>query len=80
MPILTIEKCSPYDVSVAFILLSSETRGIAEELEVDLLRTDNVCLLPTRRPNQKKQYPSDFCKLHREIRRRVETMISQLTQ
>lgn len=53
---------------------------IAEELEMDLLETYNVCLLPTRRKNQKKQYPSDFCKLHRKIRRRVETTIAQLTQ
>lgn len=53
---------------------------ISEELELDLLETYNVCLLPTRRKNQTKQYPSDFCRLHSKMRRRVETTISQLTQ
>ncbi|RKU08220.1 hypothetical protein C6501_16855 [Candidatus Poribacteria bacterium] len=53
---------------------------INEELEMDLLRTDNTCLLPTRHPNQTKQYPPDFCKRHRKIRRRVETTINQLAQ
>ena len=52
---------------------------ISEEVETDLLMTYNVCLFPTRRKNQKAQYPSKFCKLHQKIRR-VETTISQLTQ
>ena len=53
---------------------------VSEELERDLLATKNVCLLPTRRKNQEKQYPPEFRKLHQKIRRRVETTISQLTQ
>ena len=53
---------------------------ISEEVEADLLMSDNVCLLPTRRKNQKAQYPSKFRKLHQKIRRRIETTISQLTQ
>ena len=53
---------------------------VSEELERDLLETKNVCLLPTRRKNQKKQYPPKFRKLHQKIRRRIETTISQLTQ
>ena len=53
---------------------------VSEELERDLLETENVRLLPTRRRNQKKQYPPKFRKLHQKIRRRVETTISQLTQ
>ena len=52
---------------------------ISEELETDLLRTDNVCLLPTRRPNQKAQYPPKFRPQHAKLRRRIETTISQLT-
>ena len=53
---------------------------ISEEVETDLLMTDNVCLLPTRRKNQKAQCPSKFRKLYQKIRRRGETTISQLTQ
>lgn len=53
---------------------------VSEELERDLLETKNVCLLPTRRKNQEKQYPPKFRKLHQKIRRRIETTISQLTQ
>ena len=52
---------------------------ISEELEKQLLRLYNVCLLPTRRSNQKKQYPKSFRKLHQQIRRRVETTISQFS-
>ena len=52
---------------------------VSEALETELLETNNVCLLPTRRNNQKKQYPKPFRKLHRQIRRRIETTISQLT-
>ncbi|MDE0483435.1 MAG: hypothetical protein OXI67_12715 [Candidatus Poribacteria bacterium] len=61
-------------------IILGEKGYISEALEVDLLETYNTYLLPTRRKNQIKQYPSDFCKLHRKIRRRVETTISQLTQ
>lgn len=53
---------------------------VSEALETELLRTDNVCLLPTRRKNQKAQYSPEFRKLHQKIRRRIETTISQLTQ
>ena len=52
---------------------------ISEELETDLLRMDNVCLLPTRRPNQKAQYPPKFRPQHAKLRRQIETTISQLT-
>ena len=51
----------------------------SEALEAELLETYNVCLLPTRRKNQKAQYSPKFRKQHGPIRRRVETMISQLT-
>ena len=53
---------------------------VSDELETELLRTNNVCLLPTRRKNEKIQYSPEFRKLHQKIRRRVETTISQLTQ
>ena len=75
-----IEKCFPYYVNEAPILLSSGTKGISEEVEIDLRKTYNVCLLPTRRRNQREQYPDRFRKLHVRVRRRVETTISQLTK
>lgn len=53
---------------------------VSEKLERELLETKNVCLLPTRRNNQEKQYPPEFRKQHQKIRRRIETTISQLTQ
>ena len=52
---------------------------ISEKLEAELLEQYNVCLLPTRRTNQKEQYPKSFQKLHQKIRRRIETTISQLS-
>lgn len=52
---------------------------ICEALETDLRQTYNVCLLPTRRKNQRTQYPEPFQKLHSQKRRRIETTISQLT-
>ena len=59
-----IKKCSAYYVNAALVLLSLEIKDISEELETDLLETDNVRLLPTRCPNQKTQYPKPFRKLH----------------
>ena len=53
---------------------------ISEKLEKELLEYYNVCLLPTRRTNQKEQYPKSFRKLHQKIRRRIETTISQLSE
>ena len=38
-----------------------------------------MCLLPTRRKNQKAQYPPRFRPQHAKLRRRIETTISQLT-
>lgn len=52
---------------------------VSETLETELLETYNVCLLPTRRSNQKKQYSKAFRQQHQRIRRRIETTISQLT-
>ena len=51
---------------------------ISEKLETDLLRTDDVCLLPTRCPNQKAQYPPKFRPQHAKLRRWIGTTISQL--
>lgn len=52
---------------------------ISEAVADDLLKTYNVCLLPTRRKNQKAQYPPEFRKQQGKLRRRIETTISQLT-
>ena len=53
---------------------------VSEALERELLETENTCLLPTRRSNQKSQYPDAFRKLHGRLRRRIETTLNQLTQ
>lgn len=52
---------------------------VSKEVADDLLKTHNVCLLPTLRKNQKTQYPPAFRKQHGKLRRRIETTISQLT-
>ena len=53
---------------------------ISGPLRDELLETENTCLLPTLRRNQKDQYPEDFRKLHVRVRRRIETTIGQLTE
>ena len=52
---------------------------VSHALERELLDTENTCLLPTRRRNQKSQYPESFRKLQVRLRRRIETTINQLT-
>ena len=53
---------------------------ISGSLQDELLETENTCLLPTLRSNQKSQYPEDFRKLQVRVRRRIETTIGQLTE
>ena len=53
---------------------------ISGPLRDELLETENTCLLPTLRRNQKDQYPEDFRKRHVRVRRRIETTIGQLTE
>ena len=53
---------------------------ISEHLQTELLETENTCLLPTLRSNQKRQYPEPFRQLQVRLRRRIETTISQLTE
>ena len=53
---------------------------ISGSLQDELLETENTCLLPTLRSNQKHQYPEDFRKLQVRVRRRIETTIGQLTE
>lgn len=53
---------------------------ISGPLQDELLKTENTCLLPTLRSNQKQQYPEDFRKLQVGVRRRIETTIGQLTE
>ena len=60
-------------------ILLGDKGYISQSLEDELLDTEATCLLPTRRRNQKQQYPEAFRKLHTRLRRRVETTIGQLT-
>lgn len=53
---------------------------ISGPLQDELLETENTCLLPTLRSNQKHQYPETFSKLQVQVRRRIETTIGQLTE
>ncbi|MDE0011015.1 MAG: IS982 family transposase [Candidatus Poribacteria bacterium] len=52
---------------------------ISEQLQRELLETENTCLLPTLRRNQKQQYAEAFRKLQVSLRRRIETTLNQLT-
>ena len=52
---------------------------VSEALQQELLATENTCLVPTLRRNQKQQYPDDFRKHQVNLRRRIETTIGQLT-
>ena len=52
---------------------------VSHALEQELRDTENMCLLPTLRSNQKSQYPEAFRKLHGRMRRRIETTLNQLT-
>ena len=60
-------------------ILLGDKGYISQSLEDELLETEGTCLLPTRRRNQKRQYPEAFRRLHTRLRRRVETTIGQLT-
>ena len=53
---------------------------VSQPLQRELLETQNTCLLPTLRSNQKPQYPEAFRKLQVRLRRRIETTLNQLTQ
>lgn len=50
---------------------------VSESLQDALLETENTCLFPTRRRNQKQQYPEAFGKQQVRLRRRVETTLQQ---
>lgn len=51
---------------------------VSESLQKALLETENTCLLPTLRSNQKKQYPPAFRRRQVRLHRRIETTIQQL--
>ena len=53
---------------------------ISESLQDELLETENTCVLPTLRRNQKRQYSESFRKLQVRMHRRIETTIGQLTE
>ena len=52
---------------------------ISQQLQRELLETEDMLLLPTLRRNQKRQYPQAFRRLQVRLRRRIETTLSQLT-
>ena len=52
---------------------------VSESLQLELLATENTCLLATLRSNQKQQYPEVFRRLQVRLRRRIETTLAQLT-
>lgn len=53
---------------------------ISQQLQWEVLETEDIILLPTLRKNQKQQYPESFRKLQVRLPRRIETTISQLTE
>ena len=61
-------------------ILLGDKGYISGPLQDELLETENTCLLPTLRSNQKHQYPETFRKLQVRVRRRIETTIGQLTE
>ena len=61
-------------------ILLGDKGYISGSLQEVLLETENTCLLPTLRSNQKHQYPETFRKLQVRVRRRIETTIGQLTE
>ena len=61
-------------------ILLGDKGYISGSLQDELLETENICLLPTLRSNQKHQYPETFRKLQVRVRRRIETTIGQLTE
>ncbi len=70
LPLLV--KCGRYPI------LLGDKGYISESLQEEVLATENTCLLPTLRRNQKRQYPETFRKLQVRLHRRVETTIGQL--
>ena len=60
-------------------ILLGDKGYVSHALEQELRDTENMCLLPTLRSNQKSQYPEAFRKLHGRMRRRIETTLNQLT-
>ena len=61
-------------------IILGDTGYISGALQDELLETENTCLLPTLRSNQKQQYSETFRKLQVRVRRRIETTIGQLTE
>ena len=61
-------------------ILLGDKGYISQQLQAEVLETENTVLFPTLRRNQKQQYPEAFGKLQVRLRRRIETTISQLTE
>ena len=64
----------------AYAILLGDKGYISQSLQDELLETENTCLLPTLRRNQKHHYSESFRKLQVRLRRRIETTIGQLTE
>ena len=60
-------------------ILLGDKGYISQQLQAELIETENTVLLPTLRSNQKQQYSESFRKLQVRLRRRIETTIGQLT-
>ena len=60
-------------------ILLGDKGYVSHALERERLDTENTCLFPTRRSNQKSQYPEAFRKLQVRLRGRIETTLNQLT-
>ena len=52
---------------------------VSKDLQAEVLETEDTCLLPTLRSNQKQQYPEAFRKQQVRFRRRIETTLGHLT-
>ena len=61
-------------------ILLGDKGSISEPLQDELLETQDTCLLPTLRKNQKQQYSESFRKLQVRLRGRIETTIGRLTE
>ena len=61
-------------------ILLGDKGYVSAPLQQELLDTQNICLLATRRSNQKQQYPENFRRQQVRLRRRIEITLNQLTE
>ena len=73
LPLLVSERGNRYP------MILGDKGYISEQLQRELLETENTLVLPTLRRNPKRQSPEAFRRLQVRLRRRIETTLSQLT-